>query len=93
MQLRADINNMRSIYGAPIDAIPNWGRKCYYTYTEDGFSIFKSGISDEDYKTIPATIEMLEKHNPISVFPLYVFADLINADIAFTYDMLFMCLP
>ena len=93
MQLRADINNMRSIYGAPINAIPNWWRKCYYAYTEEDFPIFNSGISDEEYKTFPVTIEMLEKHNSISVLPLYVFADLTNADIAFTYDMLFMCLP
>ena len=64
-QLRDDIKNMRSIYEAPIDAKPNWGRKCYYAYSDEDYSIFKSGISDEEYKTFPVTNEMLEKHNSI----------------------------
>lgn len=93
-QLRKDISCMRdsSMYNAPIVLGQYCGKEQYYTYGGD-FSIFNSGISDEEYKTFPVTIEMLEKHNPISVFPIYVFADLTNADIAFTYDMLFMCLP
>lgn len=75
-QLRDDIKNMRSIYNAPIDAIPNWGRKCYYAYTEDGFSIFKSGISDEDYNALWSTIEMLKKYKVSNVWLEDVVANL-----------------
>ena len=67
-QLRDDIKNMRSIYDAPIDAKPNWGRKCCYMYAEEGFSIFKSGISDEDYNVLKSTLEMLAKYKVSNVW-------------------------
>ena len=67
-QLRDDIKNMRSIYDAPIDAKPNWGRKCYYAYSDEDYSIFKSGISDEDYKALQSTLEMLAKYKVSNVW-------------------------
>ena len=46
-QLRADIKTMRdsSMYNAPIVAKQFDGKKCYYTYSDADYSIFKSGIS------------------------------------------------
>lgn len=61
-QLREDIKTMRDIYKAPIVAKSFDGHKCYYAYDEDGFSIFKSGITDEDYKALQETLEMLGKY-------------------------------
>ena len=67
-QLRDDIKNMRDIYSAPIEAKPKWGRKCCYMYDEEGFSIFKSGISDEDYNVLKSTLEMLAKYKVSNVW-------------------------
>ena len=67
-QLRDDIKNMRSIYEAPIDARPNWGRKCYYAYADEDYSIFKSGISDQDYNVLKSTLEMLAKYKVSNVW-------------------------
>lgn len=67
-QLRDDIKNMRSIYDAPIDAKPNWGRKCYYAYADEDYSIFKSGISDQDYNVLKSTLEMLAKYKVSNVW-------------------------
>ena len=67
-QLRDDIKNMRSVYDAPIEARPNWGRKCYYAYADEEYSIFKSGISDEDYNALRSTLEMLAKYKVTNVW-------------------------
>ena len=75
-QLREDIKNMRSIYDAPIDAKPNWGRKCYYTYSDEDYSIFKSDISDEDYKALQSTLEMLAKYKVTNVWLEDIIANL-----------------
>ena len=75
-QLRDDIKNMRSIYDAPIDAKPNWGRKCYYAYSDEDYSIFKSDISDEDYKALQSTLEMLAKYKVTNVWLEDIIANL-----------------
>ena len=75
-QLRDDIKNMRSIYDAPIDAKPNWGRKCYYAYSDEDYSIFKSDISDEDYKALQLTLEMLAKYKVTNVWLEDIIANL-----------------
>ena len=75
-QLREDIKNMRSIYDAPIDAKPNWGRKCYYAYSDEDYSIFKSDISDEDYKALQSTLEMLAKYKVTNVWLEDIIANL-----------------
>ena len=67
-QLRSDISNMKRIYDAPIDAKPNWGRKCCYVYADENFSIFKSGISDQDYSVLKSTLEMLAKYKVTNVW-------------------------
>ena len=46
----------------------NWGRKCYYAYSDEDYSIFKSGISDEDYKALQSTLEMLAKYKVSNVW-------------------------
>ena len=63
-QLREDIKTMRdsAIYDAPIVAMPYDGKKCYYTYSDAGYSIFKSGISDEEFTALRSTIEMLGRY-------------------------------
>ena len=75
-QLREDIKNMRSIYDAPIDAKPNWGRKCYYAYSDEDYSIFKSDISEEDYKALQSTLEMLAKYKVTNVWLEDIIANL-----------------
>lgn len=75
-QLREDIKNMRSIYDAPIDAKPNWGRKCYYAYSDEDYSIFKSDISDEDYKALQSTLGMLAKYKVTNVWLEDIIANL-----------------
>lgn len=63
-QLREDIKTMRdsTMYDAPIVARQYDGKKCYYTYSDAGYSIFKTGISDEEFSTLRATIEMLGRY-------------------------------
>ena len=66
--LREDMRTMRQIYEAPIKAKTFDGHKCYYAYDKEDFSIFKSGISDEDYKVLKATIDMLGKYKSSNIW-------------------------
>ena len=63
-QLREDIKTMRdsTMYNAPIVARQYDGKKCYYTYSDADYSIFKSGISDEEFTALRSTIEMLGRY-------------------------------
>ena len=60
-QIRADISYMkdRVSYDAPIEAIPYYGKKCYYRYSDPNFSIFNSDLSNEEVMKLRSTIEML----------------------------------
>ena len=63
-QLREDIKTMRdsTMYDAPIVARLYDGKKCYYTYSDPDYSIFRSGISDEEFTALRSTIEMLGRY-------------------------------
>ena len=63
-QLREDIKTMRdsAMYDAPIVAKQYDGKKCYYTYSDADYSIFKSGISDDEFTALRSTIEMLGRY-------------------------------
>ena len=63
-QIRDDIKYMRDsvTYNAPIKAYQYDGKKCYYRYEEDGFSIFKNELSVKEVNELRSTIEMLSKY-------------------------------
>lgn len=66
-QIRADISYMkdRVSYDAPIEAIPYYGKKCYYRYSDPNFSIFNSDLSNEEVMKLRSTIEMLGRFRGI----------------------------
>ena len=66
-QIRADISYMkdRVSYDAPIEAIPYYGKKCYYRYSDPNFSIFNSDLSNEEVVKLRSTIEMLGRFRGI----------------------------
>jgi hypothetical protein len=62
--LRADIKIMRDSYGynAPIVTRKmKSGDYCYY-YSDPGFSIFKTDLTDKDTEMLQSTIEMLGRY-------------------------------
>lgn len=64
-QLRDDINAIRKMLpdGIYLDAIQyDEGKKCFYRYTEPGFSIYKNELSIEEVQNLRSTIEMLSKY-------------------------------
>ena len=66
-QIRADISYMKDSvsYDAPIEAIPNDGKKCYYRYSDPNFSIFNNDLSNEEVVKLRSTIEMLGRFRGI----------------------------
>lgn len=61
-QLRDDIKTMRELYKAPIEPKVYDHKKCYYTYTDNKFSIFNNGMDEKEFNALRATIEMLAKY-------------------------------
>lgn len=63
-QLRGDLNAIRKMLPEDIylDAIPFDGKKCYYRYSEEGFSIYKNELSVSEVQNLRSTIEMLSKY-------------------------------
>lgn len=63
-QIRDDIKYMREFgtFNAPIKAYPFDGKKCYYRYEDDDFSIFNNQLSVEDVNTLRSAIDMLGKY-------------------------------
>lgn len=63
-QIRDDIKYMRDrlTYNAPIKAYPFDGKKCYYRYEDENFSIFKNELSLEELTKLRSTLEMLNRY-------------------------------
>lgn len=51
-----------AMYNAPIAKGIYRERECYYYYEDPDFSIFKTGLSDEEFISLRSTIEMLGKY-------------------------------
>jgi len=66
-QLRDDINAIRKMLPSDIylDAIPFDGKKCFYRYSEDGYSIYQNELSAEDVQKLRSTIDMLSKYRGV----------------------------
>lgn len=61
--LRYDINEMQyAPYNAPIKAYPYYGKKMYYRYEDEDFSLYKNELSTEDMDKLRSAIEMLRKY-------------------------------
>ena len=60
-QIREDIKYMRDrvSFNAPIVAYPYDGKKCYYRYSNHGYSIYKNELSVDDLNKLQSTIDML----------------------------------
>ena len=67
-QLREDIKYMRERvgYNAPIKAYQYDGKKCYYRYEDEDFSIFKNELSVEELNNLRSTIETLGRFRGLS---------------------------
>ena len=66
-QLRSDLNAIRKMLPDDVylEAIPFDGKKCYYRYSEEGFSIYKNELSVSEVQNLRSTIEMLNKYRGI----------------------------
>ena len=66
-QIRDDIKYMRDrvTYNAPIKAYQYDGKKCYYRYEDEGFSIFNNELSVEEVTKLRSTIEILNRYRGI----------------------------
>lgn len=66
-QIRDDIKYMRDrvTYNAPIKAYPYYGKKCYYRYEDENFSIFNNELTTEEVTKLRSTIEMLNRYRGI----------------------------
>lgn len=66
-QLRDDINAIRKMLPNDVylDAIPLDGKKCYYQYTEKGYSIYKNQLTPNEVQKLHSTIEMLNRYRGI----------------------------
>ena len=62
-QLRQDIEYMRSSdhFNAPIEAVPYWGKKCYYHYSRP-FSIYNNELSPDEYDKLETSIRILKRY-------------------------------
>ncbi len=67
-QLRTDISFMRDSagYNAPIETYLIEGKRCYYRYSDENFSIFKNELSVEETEKLRAIIEMLAPYRGIA---------------------------
>ena len=61
-QLRDDLRNIQKIYNTTIITTLCEYKKPCYRYEEEGFSIYKNGLSEEDLNKLSSTIEMLGKY-------------------------------
>lgn len=66
-QIRDDIKYMRDrvTYNAPIKAYQYDGKKCYYRYEDENFSIFNNELSMEEVTKLRSTIEILNRYRGI----------------------------
>jgi predicted DNA-binding transcriptional regulator YafY len=66
-QIRDDIKYMRDrvTYDAPIEAVVYDGKKCYYTYSDPKFSIFKNELTAEELEKLRSTIQMLGRYRGV----------------------------
>lgn len=61
-QSRDDFNAIRKMlpHDIYLEVIPYDGNKCYYRYSEPGFSIYKNELSVAEVQNLRSTIEMLD---------------------------------
>ena len=66
-QLRGDINAIRKMLpdGIYLEAKPFYNKKCYYRYSESGFSIFQNELSPGEVQKLRSTIEMLRRYRGV----------------------------
>lgn len=69
-QLRNDLKAIRKMLpdGIYLDATPYEGKKCYYRYSEQNFSLYKNQLSTDDVKIISSTIEALRRYRGLPNF-------------------------
>lgn len=67
-QLRSDLNAIRKMLPDNIylDAKSFEGKKCYYRYSEQDYSIYQNGLSVAEVNSLCSTIEMLGKYRGIA---------------------------
>lgn len=66
-QLRDDINAIRKMLPNDVylDAMPFDGKKCYYQYSEKGYSIYKNELTTSEVQKLRSTIDMLSRYRGI----------------------------
>ena len=69
-QIREDIKFMRDSvgYDAPIEAYPYDGRKCYYRYSDEDFTIFNNELSEEEVASLSKTVSILRRFRGVPSF-------------------------
>lgn len=69
-QIREDIKFMRDSvgYDAPIEAYPYDGRKCYYRYSDEDFTIFNNELSEEEVASLSKTVSIIRRFRGVPSF-------------------------
>lgn len=85
-QLREDIRFMRERHGfdAPIKAYDYNGKRCYYRYEDEDFSIFKNELSPEELTNLRSTLEMLGRYRGI---PNYAWLEEVVSNLEYRFGV------
>lgn len=85
-QIRDDIKYMRDrvTYNAPIKAYPFDGKKCFYRYEDEDYSIFNNALTVEEVSKLRSTIEMLQRYRGI---PSYAWLEEIISNLEFRFGV------
>ena len=69
-QLRSDFKAIRKMLPERVylDATPYEGKKCFYRYSEENFSLYKNQLSTDDVKIISSTIDALRRYRGLPNF-------------------------
>lgn len=85
-QLREDMKFMRERvgYDAPIKAYRYDGKRCYYRYEDQDFSIFKNELTPEEISNLRSTIEMLGRYRGI---PNYAWLEEVVSNLEYRFGV------
>ena len=65
-QLNYDLNDMQSLYGAPITQVRD-GRQYFYKYEDPDFSIEQQQVSEDDLKQLQQAVHLLQQIKGFSI--------------------------
>ncbi|WP_294083156.1 helix-turn-helix transcriptional regulator [Proteiniphilum sp. UBA5384] len=74
----------RHVYDAPIKAYSYNGKRCYYRYKDEDFSIFKNELSSEELTNLRSTLEMSGRYRGI---PNYAWLEEVVSNLEYRFGV------